>query len=102
MAMGDDLLDVIGTWYRAQCDETWEHRWGVTLRSLDNPGWLLRVDLVGTDRAGRTAPEVEQRRSEEQWLVWGADGDRWEGACGPLQLEELLRCFVDWLGREAP
>ncbi len=34
--------------YDAQCDEDWEHAWGVTIVTLDNPGWDVQIDLDGT------------------------------------------------------
>ena len=32
-------------WYKTNCDGDWEHSYGITLQTLDNPGWHLTVDL---------------------------------------------------------
>jgi Immunity protein 53 len=37
-------FDRLQVWYLAQCDGDWEHRHGVTIGTLDNPGWSLRID----------------------------------------------------------
>ena len=40
-------LQWLQQWYYAHCDDTWEHQHGITIQSLDNPGWLVKVDLAG-------------------------------------------------------
>jgi hypothetical protein len=35
-----DVIDVLGwleQWYQQQCDDEWEHHYGVTIETLDNP-----------------------------------------------------------------
>ena len=32
-------------WRLDQCDNDWEHCHGVSIGTLDNPGWTLRIDL---------------------------------------------------------
>jgi hypothetical protein len=41
-------LQWLQQWYYAHCDDTWEHQHGITIQSLDNPGWLVKIDLAGT------------------------------------------------------
>src|SRR5687768_6013127 len=47
--VADDYFDYLANWYAAQCDDEWEHEFGIRLQTLDNPGWNLQIDLVGTD-----------------------------------------------------
>lgn len=49
-----NTLHRLQRWYAAQCNGEWEHRFGVQIQSLDNPGWLVKVDLVGTSMAERS------------------------------------------------
>jgi len=37
-------LTELQAWYVVQCDGDWEHTYGVKIETLDNPGWMLRVD----------------------------------------------------------
>jgi hypothetical protein len=51
-----DELAWLEQWYQEQCDGDWEHHCGVTIETLDNPGWLVQADLrarpaIATDRA---------------------------------------------------
>lgn len=39
------LIDRLEDWYQSNCDGDWEHGFGVTIESLDNPGWSLTADL---------------------------------------------------------
>ena len=35
-------------WFAAQCDGQWEHGFGITIETLDNPGWSVRICVEGT------------------------------------------------------
>ena len=39
----------IQKWYRTQCNGDWEHRYGIEIESLDNPGWKVVIDLTETE-----------------------------------------------------
>ena len=91
-----DALAALQAWYAARCDGEWEHRFGVRLGSLDNPGWQLDVDLVDTNVAGRHFARVERFRDDADWVVAFRDETQFHGACGALQLGELLTTFLDW------
>ncbi len=47
----DSMTDIerLQAWYLAQCDGEWEHGFGPTISTLDNPGWSVKVDLKGTE-----------------------------------------------------
>jgi len=53
-------------WYRAHCDGDWEHTHGITLQTLDHPGWRLTVDLVHTNLEGRCMEDVVEARASLQ------------------------------------
>jgi len=44
-----NALSELQKWYFAQCDGDWEHSYGVRIDTVDNPGWTLEIDLVGTN-----------------------------------------------------
>ncbi|MFW6720090.1 immunity 53 family protein [Streptomyces sp. MAR4 CNY-716] len=95
---GEELLRRLDGWYAAQCDGDWEHGYGVRIETLDNPGWLVRVDLVGTDREGATLAGEPAREDDDAWLHRSADGQVLRVACGPGQLARALRATVEFLG----
>ena len=89
-------------WYRSQCDGEWEHRFGIRLETLDNPGWLLSVDLMDTDLQGRAMSELSEGCNPEgcavspRWIHCTVRGNQFRGACDPDQLPRLLEHFDDF------
>lgn len=37
------MLRALEDYYQAHCDGTWEHFYGFTLETCDNPGWMLNI-----------------------------------------------------------
>jgi len=42
------LIEQIQAWYAAQCNGDWEHQYGISIDTLDNPGWCVTIDLTRT------------------------------------------------------
>ena len=51
--MSDENLSWLMQWYLAECNDDWEHSYGVKIDTLDNPGWTLKIDLRETDLGRR-------------------------------------------------
>lgn len=108
MASDQELLAWLSKWYRDHCDGRWEHDHGVQLETLDNPGWLLKVDLIGTRFEDRATDQVVRRTGEPPsaangnlggplWLECQIREKRFEGAGDPTKLVEIINCFRDWV-----
>ena len=41
-------LEWLEQWYEKTCDGDWEHIYGISIDTLDNPGWRVRIDLRET------------------------------------------------------
>ena len=89
-------LASLQTWYDAQCNGEWEHRYGVTVETLDNPGWRVTIDLTGTALAAKPFDAIEDLSSASEWLHCSVQESQFRGAGGPHQLEAILRVFLDW------
>jgi len=88
-------------WYRDHCDGDWEHRYGIEIGTLDNPGWRLAVDLTDTELEGRTLNRIVKETSETDWIQQWCDGLKFEAACGPLNLGEAIEAFCVFINRPA-
>ena len=97
-----DALYLLQRWYVGQCDGEWEHSYGVTIDTLDNPGWTVRIDLTGTPLEGATAGWTKSDRSEHDWLRWRIEDERFEAACGPTNLNEAIVAFLDAAEARSP
>jgi len=84
-------------WYEAQCDGDWEHQYGVEINTLDNPGWMVKVDLAGTNLEGASFATVDEtHRSEDDWIYCEVRDGRFWGSGGTHNLLEILRLFRSW------
>jgi len=103
-------LDWLMDWYADQCDFAdgdpsvggWEHHHGVTIRTLDNPGWSVEIDLASTALDGRRFPRQEHAGANPlDWRAcWTAD-NKFRGAGGPRQLGAMIEVFRLWVTASA-
>ena len=99
-------LDWLTQWYLSQCDEDWEHSFGVTIETLDNPGWSLTVDLTDTALADQPFQPVFHNlaQSEAQqgldgdlrWWVAKVEQQKFKAYGGPRNLTDLIAVFRTW------
>ena len=89
-------------WYRSQCNEDWEHQYGIKIETLDNPGWAVKIDLVNTYLEEIPFEKVaygigeQAELSGEDWLVCEVKGGQFTGFAGPFKLTEILDIFLNW------
>lgn len=88
-----DSLVFLQEWLLDHSDGEWEHDEGVTIESLDNPGWLLRVALTGTDLEGAVLDKRELNGESASWVHAWADGTTFDAAAGPLGLGAAIEEF---------
>lgn len=93
-------IEALGRWYAAQCDGDWEHRYGITIESLDNPGWRVRIDLAGTGLAGLRFDEVKDLGPVDTWIHCRVEDGQFRGAGGPPMLTPILERFLAWADKE--
>jgi hypothetical protein len=95
----DGLAESIGwiqKWYASQCDGDWEHGNGISIGTLDNPGWSITVNLEGTELEAALFAEVTRLEPERAWLACKIEEKQWRGVGGPHMLAEILDTFVRW------
>jgi Immunity protein 53 len=100
-------LDRLQVWYQQRCDGEWEHRFGIRIETLDNPGWMVRIDVSHTPLWESPFERIEQHRSDEDWIVLelrpgsgGGDPNpklrHFVGAGGVRNLDEIVEKFLGW------
>jgi len=109
--MSDDNLIWLTQCYLAECNDDWEHSFGVKIDTLDNPGWTSEIDLREMDLQGRPftklehgnpASDLEEWRSLGSWWVAEVRGDSFKASCGPLDLPAVLQLFRQWVEQPGP
>jgi hypothetical protein len=83
-------------WYQRQCNGFWEHSYGVTIESLESPGWVVVVDLMETPLECETMPDVRRERSPKDWLICEVIHKQFRGQGDSQKLLDILAVFETW------
>lgn len=94
-----DVLGELQAWFLAHCNGDWEHSHGVSIATLDNPGWSIEINLEQTELATHSFPRTEEHRTDDDWIVCWQEDTTFRSACGPLNLTETLTIFLNWADR---
>lgn len=84
-------------WYTSHCDGDWEHGFGISIGTLDNPGWSLSINLEETELENIPFAELKENYDDEQdWLICVVRNNQFSGNGGPLKLERMIEVFLEW------
>ena len=98
-----DTLERIQNWYESNCNDDWEHTYGIKIENCDNPGWMVTVDLEDTYLENIEFETTEyQKEDENNWIHCKKSEYKFKGAGGPQNLDELLVVFLNWAESHAP
>ncbi|HEL7629468.1 hypothetical protein A7X93_17015 [Stenotrophomonas maltophilia] len=92
----DTAIALLQKWYSNHCDEDWEHSYGIKIDTLDNPGWILTVDLVDTELSEYSLPRTRIDRSAVDWIQSEISDGRYIACGGVLNLEEIVLQFLNF------
>ena len=94
-------LDWLRDWYRSQCNRKWERVHGVTIETLDCPGWLVTIDLEGTKLESTRMAEIRVERSKMDWIDCTVEHGRFYGQGDVHKLECILLAFQRWVTKQS-
>jgi hypothetical protein len=94
--MKNNMLELLQDWYLIQCDGDWEHEFGIKIDTLDNPGWVVNIDLIGTECENKRFNEIDQQINENNWIQCNVKEGKFIGAGGPQNLTDIIRIFISW------
>lgn len=95
----DDLHWLIN-WFECQCDGKWEQSHRISIGTLDNPGWSIKISIDKTVLENKQFKVIDVERSEEDWLYASIRDERFYIACGVNNLPEALHIFREWASNE--
>jgi Immunity protein 53 len=94
------ILTELQQWYASNCNGDWEHSYGITIETLDNPGWLLKIELEETNLQNRSFPSIDIDNNEDDWYICKVNNNRFEALGDPGKLNKLVEIFLDWAKAE--
>ncbi len=89
------MIEWLQQWYSHQCDGDWEHENGIRIETLDNPGWSISIDLIGTELEGLEVPYTVQELSLEIWRGYSVNNNVFKGVGSPGELINLIKIFQE-------
>lgn len=93
------IIETLQDWYAAFCDSDWEHSYGITIETLDNPGWSVDIDLTDTPLEFYPFEIISIARDEINWIRCMKEDKKFKGRGGARNLKEILEIFIDWASR---
>jgi hypothetical protein len=96
-------MDMLGTisWLQSylaeNSDGDWEHQYGIEITSTDNPGWHVRIDIIGTRFEELLFSGINEKRTSEDWIILSKEEGAVVGSGGPHNLVEILTRLHDAL-----
>lgn len=91
------VIEQIQAWYASQCNGDWEHQNGVSIDTLDNPGWSVSINLAGTELEGAMIPPYRQDSGEDDWVFCEIKDRTFIGNGDPSKLVFILDMFTSLL-----
>ncbi|MBU1112456.1 MAG: immunity 53 family protein [Candidatus Omnitrophica bacterium] len=95
-------LKKLQKWYEDQCNGDWEHQYGVSINTLDNPGWTVMIDLNDTPLNNKQFETVAEGVGEKSipesnnWIECKIENNQFVGVGGPDKLERIIEIFLNW------
>ena len=88
-----DLLTWLQNWYQIQCDGEWEHEYGIKIYTLDNPGWGIKIDLIGTNLEKIQIDYKLVEKAEHDWFGYSVKDSVFDGGGDGKKLDTLITIF---------
>lgn len=91
LVVQNNLIQWLTDWTKKQCDDDWEHEYGVKIISTDNPGWYIEIDLINH------IPEIDNKPwinfevdNSDDWIGFKIEDKVFKGSCTINRLGYLL------------
>lgn len=92
-----NALTKIEQWYSSYCDGDWEHVFGIKIETLDNPGWMVKIDLLDTKLVNISFSEIIEENGDDDWMRCRIRDSIFYGFGDPFKLEKILVTFMNWV-----
>ena len=91
-----DMIESIEDWYSSVCNGDWEHTFGISIATIDNPGWMVSIDLVDTPLESHNFNAIARETNDRDWIRCWIDKVVFKGYGGTHNLREIISVFTEW------
>ena len=97
----NDSLQWLQNYMLTATDGTWEHQNGISIDTLDNPGWRIKIDISNKFLVNSEKEKFVSDTSDANWIhIWhDSINNQLNIACGIPNLIEALLISQEWLVR---
>ena len=92
--MDTTLLTRLQNWYLTNCDGEWEHGYGISINTLDNPGWTIKINLSDTCLQDLQYDKQIDNGTVD-WLFIKVADKVFEASGDPNKFSIILAIFLD-------
>lgn len=96
----DEIINWIKQWTLGNTHQKIKGESNFLIRTLDNPGWKVFINMEGTALEGKTLAFNNIERSEDDWIFCFVNENIFKAFCGPENLIEALLVFINWFNKE--
>ncbi len=100
------MIKALFEYNESNFDGTWEHSQGLTIKSTDNPGWLVELDLKGARREAQFTYHIGDFPSSRNgnlgsgdWLHCQVVNGQFIGAASRGMLKEIDVAFALFMSK---
>lgn len=91
-----NTLDKLQEWYMKQCNNDWEHEFGIKIDTIDNPGWVLTIDLIKTALQDKHFEPIDRQIASNNWVQCEIKNQQFIGYGGPQNLKDIIDEFLSF------
>jgi hypothetical protein len=85
----------ISEWFLSNCDGDWEHLNQIKIFTVDNPGWVIQIDLSGTKYESIKIPYELFEKSENDWFGFSIKNGIYDAGGDLNKLDFLVNKFKE-------
>ena len=89
-------LSWIEEWYNSVCNGEWEECYGIKIVTMDNPGWLVEIDVLETDLENKAFALVDIDNSDDDWIRCEVKNGKFVGVGDKTKLTSIIDIFRKW------
>ena len=86
-------LEWLQQWYNGKCDGYWEHICGVHIFNIDNPGWVVEIEVSNDKEEHFEFLDASYDNGEDDWIICSFDDGKFIGRGDSLKLDEIIGVF---------
>jgi hypothetical protein len=90
-----NTIEWLQKWYSNNCYGDWEHQYGIEIKTIDNPGWDVTVDLIYTAFQDLEIEMTNYNISESNWYCFKVTDGKFNGFGDPTKLETIILKFKE-------